>query len=530
MISSSFACLPCRAVSVYVDGALGACAYDRPGAKRRLVHTSEESRVEVVVMSRAKTNIKSTPNSKNTTREPLSEDSEALSYVNPLTSRYSSKAMSQLFSSHHKAEIWRELWIVLAEEEKKLGVPISTAQIKEMKAAAKDIDLGRVRELEKQLRHDVMSHIKAFGERAPGAEGVIHLGATSCYVTDNADVLIQREALELIRDKLVVLLSELKTWMKEWKGEVTSGFTHFQIAQPVTVGKRIALWAQDILWDAQEIEYVLGRLRPLGCKGATGTQASFLTLFNGDAKKVQELDVAICKRLGFDGPVRLSGQTLSRKIDCWLMNALSNLSASFSKMSQDLRLLQHLGEMREPFGKKQVGSSAMAYKRNPVLAERMSSLSRLAMNFAHNASWTHATQWLERSLDDSANRRVSLPEAFLCVDALCELAMRVVKEIEVDTDVIRQRLKDNAALFETETTMMKGTLKGGSRQDLHEGIRKRVARSKSIKTSSSSSNDESLRAGLAPVQVDQFIVKELQVYLKGRSSSLKKAKFGTDSI
>lgn len=438
--------------------------------------------------------------------------------------------MTRLFSARYRAEIWRDLWIVLAEEEKKLGIPIQASQIRALKNARNKIDFDRIREIEKELRHDVMSHIKAFGEVAPEAEGIIHLGATSCFVTDNADVIIQREALELLHSKLVMVLSALSKWIDKWKSEVTCGFTHFQPAQPVTVGKRMALWAQDLLWDAEELDFLLRRLLPLGCKGATGTQASFVTLFQGDIRKVQKLDEAVCRRLRFDGPVSLSGQTLSRKIDCWIMNALSNLAASFSKMSQDLRLLQHLEEIQEPFGQKQVGSSAMAYKRNPVLAERMTSLSRYVMNSSHNAAWTHGTQWLERSLDDSANRRLSLPDAFLGADALLELARRVVDEMEINVDRIRERLAENAHLFATETQIMKGSLKGGSRQKLHEGIRAETARTKK-RVNTKAIKDESLKAGAAEFQVENFLKTRLGPYLKGSlKAARQKALFGTDSI
>lgn len=451
-------------------------------------------------------------------------------YVNPLTTRYSSKAMSRLFSERHRIETFRSLWIILAEEEKRLGIPIRSEQISALKQSKESIDFEKVRELEEKLRHDVMSHIKAFALVAPEAEGIIHLGATSCYVTDNADILIQREALVLIRSKLVMLLRQLKNWMLEWKDEVTTGFTHFQAAQPVTVGKRIALWTQDLLWDAEELDFVLERLRPLGCKGATGTQASFLTLFKGDKEKVQRLDQAVCRRLGFEEPVPLSAQTLSRKMDCWMVNSLSNLAASFSKMSHDLRLLQHLGEMREPFGQNQVGSSAMAYKRNPVLAERMTSLTRLAMNLAHNAAWTHSSQWLERSLDDSANRRISLPEIFLCLDAICEIAMRITKEIEVDRDRIRSRLNENAALFGTETSMMVGVLAGGSRQELHEKIRRKVARKNQRKDSPQASQDEALQAGMSKEQVLSFVKQQLDPFLKKSQKSTPKVEFDSAQI
>lgn len=447
-------------------------------------------------------------------------------YRNPLTSRYASPAMSRVFSEYNRALIWRDLWIYLAEEEKKLGLPISSKQIKSLKDHRDDIDFEKVRKWEKKLKHDVMSHVKAYGEKAKEAEGIIHLGATSCYVTDNADVIILRQASELILSKLALVIQELSGAIKKWKGVVASGFTHFQPAQPVTVGKRLSLWAQDLIWDFEELSLALSRMQPLGCKGATGTQASFMVLFENDFSKVQRLDKALCQRMGFDAAVPVSGQTLSRKVDTWFLNALSNMASSFSKLSHDFRLLQHLGEMREPFGDKQIGSSAMAYKRNPILAERMTSLSRFLMNTAHNGPWTHGTQWLERSLDDSANRRIVLAEAFLCADSLCEIAMRLFSGMEIDKKAIEAFLEKNAEFFETEEAMMRGTLKGESRQDLHEKVRQATMKGKIGKKSG-----RVIFSGAAEKQVDEFLKTQMASFLKKQASRLKNKKiFGSDEI
>lgn len=443
----------------------------------------------------------------------------SLEYRNPLGTRYASPAMSRLFSEKHRAVIWRQLWTYLAEEQRKLGLPIKASQIQAMKKAMENVDLQKVRRYEIELKHDVMSHIKAFGDDAPEAEPIIHLGATSAFVTDNADVLILRDAGILVQSKVLKILDLLAGHIRKTKDLICSGFTHFQPAQPTTLGKRFSLWAQDLLWDAEEIENTLKRLLPLGCKGATGTQASFMVLFNGDFKKVEALDRALCKRMGFERPVAVSGQTLSRKVDCWFLNALANLGSSLSKMSYDLRLLQHLGEVREPFGKKQVGSSAMAYKRNPILAERISGLSRFLINLSTNGTWTHAVQWMERSLDDSSNRRIVLAEAFLAADSICELAIRILGDLEINRDQIRKHLEENAAHFETEAEMMKGTLAGGSRQDLHESIRRATAGKKSHRLNSSGD----VFAGAAVQQTENFLEAILLPYLQKNRGLLKKS-------
>jgi adenylosuccinate lyase len=433
--------------------------------------------------------------------------------------------MSRVFSEYHRAKVWRELWVILAEEEKKLGLPIENNQIQQMKKAVEKIDFERIRHWELKLKHDVMSHVKAFGEVAPAAEPIIHLGATSAFVTDNADVLILQEATQMVVQKICRSLKLLDQWIDKWSDVPTAGFTHFQPAQPVTIGKRLSLWAQDLKWDIEELEFSLQRLLPLGCKGATGTQASFLTLFSGDAKKVKALDDAVSKRMGFSKSVAVSGQTLSRKVDTWFLDALAHFGSSASKLSYDLRLLQHLGEMKEPFGKAQVGSSAMAYKRNPILAERICSLSRFLMSLSVNGTWTHSVQWLERSLDDSANRRISLAEAFLTADALCELLLRIFQELEIDREKIKETLHKNAAHFQTEAYMMKGTLKGGSRQELHEEVRKsthaKSTKNAASKISKKTEEVDSIDCGLAAVQARDFLKSELRPFLKERQSLLK---------
>lgn len=445
------------------------------------------------------------------------QSEESAHYQSPLGTRYASQAMTHLFSEEHKALCWREVWLVLADEQRKLGLPISKAQITALEKAKTKLNLQRVRSWELKLKHDVMSHLKAYAEVAKKAEPIMHLGATSAFITDNAEALIFREACELVQSKLLLILKELNLQILKTAHIEMTGYTHFQPAQPVTLGKRLGLWAQDLLWDYEEISEVLKKYRPLGCKGTTGTQASFMILFQNDFRKVQALDRAVVKRLGFSEPVALSGQTLSRKTDVWMTNALSNLAASFSKMSYDMRLLQHTGEVREPFGKEQVGSSAMPYKQNPMLAERMTGLARFLMMLSQNASWTHATQWLERSLDDSSNRRLVLPESFLTADSLCESAYRLVSGLRVDETLIKRRLSHLRGMFETEAQMMEGTLKGGSRQELHEEIRSKMLRSE-IKADRVSKWKIS---GAAEQQARGFSKKVLQPFLDREWKSKK---------
>lgn len=437
-------------------------------------------------------------------------------YRNPLVTRYASKGMVEVFSERHRAGVWRDLWILLAEEEQKLGLPITKPQIDDLRKHRNEIDFDAIRELEVELRHDVMSHLKAYAKVAPRAEGILHLGATSAFITDNADVVILREASESIRAKLKEVLRVLEKQILKWKNLEMAGFTHFQPAQPVTLGKRLSLWAQDLLWDLEELEFCLARLRPLGCKGTTGTQASFLTLFRGDLKKVEALDQAIADRLGFPKAVSVSGQTLSRKVDCWFLFALSNLASSLSKLSYDMRLLQHLRQVMEPFGEKQIGSSAMPYKQNPMLAERISSLSRFLMNLSLNGPLTHGTQWLERSLDDSAARRIVLPEAFLTADALLEITYRLVSGLRVNEKEIRSYLKQHEDSFETEFEMMEATLKGKSRQAMHEEFRKQMLAGALKKAKKSRAR----LSGAASEQAEAFVKDVLRPALKGRNRAL----------
>jgi len=446
-------------------------------------------------------------------------------YRNTLGTRYASSAMSALFSERHRAEVWRDLWIYLAEEERKLGLPISLSQVQELKKSKTKIDFVRIREIEKKNKHDVMSHLIAFAEKAPKAEPILHLGATSCFITDNADAVILQEATKLLQKKIIVIIDLLGKLMLRYKSLECSGFTHFQPAQPVTVGKRLSLWAQDLIWDFEELSFVLERFRPLGCKGTTGTQASFMVLFKNKVNKVRELDQAICKKMGFEAPVSLSGQTLSRKTDVWFLHALANLGSSFSKLSHDMRLLQHLGEISEPFAKKQIGSSAMAYKQNPMLAERITGLSRFLMTLSQNGSWTHATQWLERSLDDSSNRRLVLPEAFLTADALCEIAYRILNGLKVNKKDMAKRLKLFSAQFETEAYMMEGTLEGKSRQKLHEEVRASMLKGRLKK--------KGLKyrlSGASAEQVDDFSKKVLKPLLRKNLKGSSAKLFGADSI
>jgi adenylosuccinate lyase len=428
--------------------------------------------------------------------------------------------MSELFSERHRAQIWRQLWIVLADEERKLGLPIHKDQVKALEGAKDKIDFSRIRNIEIELKHDVMSHLKAYAEKASVAEPILHLGATSAFITDNADAVLLKEAVDLIVSKVITVLKVLGDLSLKYKSLEMTGFTHFQPAQPVTLGKRLALWAQDLVWDLEELEFSIQRYQPLGCKGTTGTQASFEILFHGDVSKVQKLDQGVCERLGFARPVHLSGQTLSRKTDVWFLNALANLAASFSKMSYDIRLLQHLQEVMEPFGKKQVGSSAMPYKQNPMLSERITGLARFLMVLSQNGNWTHATQWLERSLDDSSNRRLVIPEAFLTADALCEAAYRLLSGLQVNAKDIENRLTKYRGFFETEGEMMLGTLKGGSRQKLHEEIRTAMLKKK-IKSKAKKGK----LSGLSSIQVEAFYEEVLQPLFK----RIKSRQMGNDS-
>lgn len=392
-------------------------------------------------------------------------------YESPFQARYASDEMQFLFSPDKKFRTWRRLWIVLAESEMELGLQVTQAQVDQMKACQDDINYESAEAYERETRHDVMSHVHAFGEQAPLARPIIHLGATSCYVGDNTDILIFSEALQLIRSKTAAVIAKLSDFAMTYRCMPTLGFTHFQPAQPVTVGKRAALWIQDLLLDLEELDFVIDRLRLLGNKGTTGTQASFLELFDGDHEKVRELEKRIAEKLGYPSVMPVTGQTYSRKQDSRILNALSGIAQSGWKFSGDMRLLANLKEMEEPFEKKQIGSSAMAYKRNPMRCERISSLARYVVVDALNPAITSGTQWLERTLDDSANRRISIPECFLAVDAILNIWLNIAGGIVVYPKMIEKHLMEELPFMTTENILMAAVKRGGDRQDLHERIR-----------------------------------------------------------
>ena len=393
-------------------------------------------------------------------------------YESPLSARYASKEMKYIFSPDKKFRTWRKLWIALAESEKELGLPITQEQIDELKAHADDINYEVAQEREKIVRHDVMSHVYAYGVQCPNAKGIIHLGATSCYVGDNTDIIIMTEGLKLIRNKLITVIRNLSKFADEYKALPTLAFTHFQPAQPTTVGKRATLWLQELLMDLEDVEYQLSKAKLLGSKGTTGTQASFLELFDGDHEKCKMLDHKIAEKMGYKACFPVSGQTYSRKLDSQFLNVLAGIAQSAAKFSNDIRLLQHLKEVEEPFEKNQIGSSAMAYKRNPMRSERIGSLSRYVMVDVLNGYFTTATQWFERTLDDSANKRLSIPEAFLAVDGILSLYANVADGLVVYPKVIEQRLRKELPFMATETIMMDAVKKrGADRQQLHEKIR-----------------------------------------------------------
>ena len=392
-------------------------------------------------------------------------------YVSPLSERYASKEMQYIFSPDMKFRTWRKLWIALAETEKELGLNITQEQIDELKAHAEDINYEVARERERQVRHDVMSHVYAYGVQCPKAKGIIHLGATSCYVGDNTDIIVMTEALKLVRKKLVNVIAELAAFADKYKAQPTLAFTHFQPAQPTTVGKRATLWTQEFLLDLEDLEYVLSTMKLLGSKGTTGTQASFLELFDGDQETIDKIDPMIAEKMGFKECYPVSGQTYSRKVDTRVANILAGIAASAHKMSNDIRLLQHLKEVEEPFEKSQIGSSAMAYKRNPMRSERIASLSRYVMVDALNPAITSATQWFERTLDDSANKRLSIPEGFLAIDGILDLCLNVVDGLVVYPKVIEKHMMAELPFMATENIMMDVVKAGGDRQELHERIR-----------------------------------------------------------
>ena len=392
-------------------------------------------------------------------------------YDSPLSSRYASKYMLELVSSDTRYRTWRRLWVSLAKAEMALGLPINQEQIDEMRAHIEDIDYDCVRQREKEVRHDVMAHVYAYGKAAPSAAGIIHLGATSCYVTDNADLIIYREALRYLRVELLKVIANLVNFAEKYKALPTLGYTHYQPAQLVTVGKRAALWMQDFLSDLSEIDFAIENNKFLGCRGTTGTEASFVELFEGDTAKIDEMNRMIAANFGFDACFDVCGQTYPRKVDSRILNCLSSIAQSCYRMANDIRLLQHDRQIEEPFEKNQIGSSAMAYKRNPMRCERICSLARYLMADALNAPMTASAQWLERTLDDSANRRISMPEGFLCADAILRLSQNVTNGLHVNEKIVEKTVREYLPFIATENLMMEGVKRGGNRQELHEIVR-----------------------------------------------------------
>ena len=458
-------------------------------------------------------------------------------YVSPLSERYASKEMQYIFSPDMKFRTWRRLWIALAETEKELGLPITQEQIDELKANKDNINYDVAKERERQVRHDVMSHVYAYGVQCPKAKGIIHLGATSCYVGDNTDIIVMAEALKLVKKKLVNVIAELAKFAEEHKNLPTLAFTHFQPAQPTTVGKRATLWMQEFMLDLEDLDFVLGTLKLLGSKGTTGTQASFLELFDGDQETIDKIDPMIAEKMGFKECYPVSGQTYSRKVDTRVLNVLAGIAASAHKFSNDIRLLQHLKEVEEPFEKSQIGSSAMAYKRNPMRSERIASLSRFVMVDALNPAITSATQWFERTLDDSANKRLSVPEGFLAIDGILDLCLNVVDGLVVYPKVIEKRLRSELPFMATENIMMDAVKAGGDRQELHERIRElSMEAGKTVKVEGKDNNlleliaadpafnltleelektmDPAKYTGRAAVQVDAFLNKVVKPMLE----------------
>lgn len=434
-------------------------------------------------------------------------------YESPLSARYASKEMKYIFSPDKKFRTWRKLWIALAESEKELGLPITQEQIDELKAHADDINYEVAQEREKIVRHDVMSHVYAYGVQCPNAKGIIHLGATSCYVGDNTDIIIMTEGLKLIRNKLITVIRNLSKFADEYKALPTLAFTHFQPAQPTTVGKRATLWLQELLMDLEDVEYQLSKAKLLGSKGTTGTQASFLELFDGDHEKCKILDRKIAEKMGYKACFPVSGQTYSRKLDSQFLNVLAGIAQSAAKFSNDIRLLQHLKEVEEPFEKNQIGSSAMAYKRNPMRSERIGSLSRYVMVDVLNGYFTTATQWFERTLDDSANKRLSIPEAFLAVDGILSLYANVADGLVVYPKVIEQRLRKELPFMATENIMMDAVKKrGADRQQLHEKIREHsMAASRVVKVEG---GENDLLERIAADEAFGVTIEELEKILK----------------
>ena len=431
-------------------------------------------------------------------------------YQNPLNERYSSKEMSYIFSDENKFKTWRKLWIALAESQKELGLNIDDNQIQNMKEFESDINYDVAKQIEKETRHDVMSHVKAFGMQAELAKGIIHLGATSCYVGDNTDLINMFKALELIEIKLASVINNLSKFAIEYKSIPTLGFTHFQAAQLTTVGKRATLWLYDLLMDLEEVTYRKNKIYLRGVKGTTGTQASFLELFNHDHDKVKELDEKVCKKMGFKKSYPVTGQTYSRKVDSYVLSSLSSIAQSLHKMTNDIRLLQHLKELEEPFESTQIGSSAMAYKRNPMRSERISSLSKYIINLAQNPALVHSTQWLERTLDDSANRRLAIGEAFLATDAILEIAINVTNGLVVYKNMINRHINEELPFMATEYILMEAVKKGGDRQELHEKIRVySMEAAKNVKINGGHNNLIELLANDAEFNLDEVEIKNV---------------------
>ena len=464
-------------------------------------------------------------------------------YVSPLSERYASKEMQYIFSPDKKFRTWRKLWIALAETEKELGLPITQEQIDELKAHQDDINYDVAKAREKEVRHDVMSHVYAYGCQCPKAKGIIHLGATSCYVGDNTDIIVMTEALKLVHKKLVNVLNELAAFADKYKDLPTLAFTHFQPAQPTTVGKRATLWMQEFCLDLEDLEHVISTMKLLGSKGTTGTQASFKELFEGDEEKINKIDPMIAEKMGFRECYPVSGQTYSRKVDTRVLNVLAGIAASAHKMSNDIRLLQHLKEVEEPFEKSQIGSSAMAYKRNPMRSERIASLSRYVIVDALNPAITSATQWFERTLDDSANKRLSIPEGFLAIDGILDLCLNVVDGLVVYPKVIRKHMMAELPFMATENIMMDAVKAGGDRQELHERIRElSMEAGKNVKVNGEENNlleliaadpafglsledlkktmEPSRYVGRAPEQVDAFLEQVVKPILEKYSDIL----------
>jgi len=463
-------------------------------------------------------------------------------FDNPLTERYASREMARLFSPRTRHTTWRDLWIALAQAEKDLGFPVSQPQVDELKKVRDHFDWDRVAELEKELRHDVMAHVHHYGELAPGARAIIHLGATSCYVTDNGDLVIFREALRMIEQRLAAVLRALGDFARQWRNQPCLGYTHFQVAQPVTVGKRACLWAQDFVLDLDEVRRIIDWLPFRGVKGTTGTQASFLALAGGDHAKVEELDRRVTAAMGFRSVIPVSGQTYTRKLDWTIHQALSAVAQSAAKFATDMRLLSHEGEIEEPSESKQIGSSAMAYKKNPMRCERVCSLARHVIEAAGTSAHTAATQWLERTLDDSAIRRIALPESFLAIDGILMLVENVARGLVVYPKVIERKLREQLPFLATEEILMAGVQAGGDRQELHERIRVHSrAAAHAIKAEGRENPlmaliaadpafasiagqlpdlmDASRFVGRAPQQVDAFLERELQPRLQGATTA-----------